>query len=450
MALFMEAAARAEQRLNVVLIMADDLNCDVGCYAHPLVKTPHVDRLAARAARFERAYCQYPVCNPSRVSMLSGCRPTTTRVIDNVTPSRAHLRDVVFLPQHFRQHGYRTCKVGKIFHTGDQFEDSPSWDIDVREQPTAKNPPAAQIIGRRAVDGMILDCDDADTWDGFVAQRGVELLDEAARRDQPFFVAIGFRRPHRPYIAPQPYHDLYPSSAIPPLMEPPEHLASIPRLALTYRCGDERLDERRRPDIAGSYYASVSFMDAQLGLVLDAIDRRQLWANTVVVFVSDHGYHLGDHGGLWHKMTLFENCARVPLLIAAPGRSPSVAKQVVELIDLYPTLCELCQLDPPDGLEGMSLAPLLVDPNQPIKPAAFTVVCRNMMGNGNQLDPRQMGRSVRTDRWRYTLWFDGGEELYDHHADPREFQNLAQRPELAEVVAEHRKLLAELETQSNP
>ncbi len=298
-------AAAAEQRLNVVLICADDLNVDLGCYGHPLVKSPNIDRLASRGVRFERAYCQYPVCNASRTSFLSGRRPKTTGVIDNVTPPRTHLGDAVFLPQHFRQNGYKTLKVGKIFHTGDEFEDPRSWDIDIREDRTAKNPPDEQIVARRGEHGIVLECDDLATWDGLVASRGVAMLDEAASGGAPFFLAIGFRRPHAPYIAPRRFHEFYPESLVPPLREPAEHLSAIPPIALTYRRGAERMNDSDRPDVVGAYWASISFMDAQLGRVLDAIDRRRLWKNTVVVFMSDHGYHLGEHGGLWHKMTLF-------------------------------------------------------------------------------------------------------------------------------------------------
>jgi iduronate 2-sulfatase len=442
LALANEASAAA--RRNVIFICADDLNADLGCYGNRLVQSPNIDRLAARGVRFNRAYCQYPVCNASRTSFLSGRRPATTGIIDNATPPRTHLHDVVFLPQHFRMHGYRTMKVGKIFHTGDRFEDPLSWDIDVREGRQAKNPPAEQIVGRRGKHGIILNCDDAQTWDGYVARRGIEMLNESAAANQPFFLAIGFRRPHAPYIAPQHYHDLYPASAIPPLLEPHEHLAKIPKWALTYECGAERLTESERPDALGSYAASITFMDAQLGLILDAIDHRHLWDKTVVVFLSDHGYHLGEHGGLWHKMTAFEAGTRVPLIFAAPGQSSGIRSQLVELIDLYPTLCELCDLPKPDGLEGRSLVPVLRNSNEISKPAAFTVVARRGAGGGEKLDPARMGHSVRTARWRYTEWFDGTHELYDYDSDLYEYRNLANDPAHSQSVAELARLLSSL------
>ena len=428
------ASAAAAPRVNVILICADDLNTDLGCYGHPLVKSPAIDRLAARAVRFDHAYCQYPVCNPSRTSFLSGRRPTTTRVIDNVTPPRTHQPGVVFLPEHFRRLGYRTIKVGKIFHTGERFEDAASWDVDIREDRTAKNPPAEQIAGHRGRGGIVLDAPDDATWDGLVARRTIELLDEASQGEQPYFLAVGFRRPHTPYIA--------------PLVEPVEHLAGIPRIALTYELGAERLTAADRPETAAAYYASLSFMDAQVGHLLDEIDRRQLWASTVVIFLSDHGYHLGEHGGLWHKMTLFEESTRVPLLIAAPQRQAGVCSRVVELIDLYPTLCDLCGLEPAAGLEGASLAPWLTDPQGPRDRGALTIVSHDNAGAGQPLDPAKLGRSLRTDRWRYTEWFDGSRELYDHDADPHEYHNLAGEADWAEKVAELSARIKEIESRA--
>ena len=440
------ASAASAPRINVILICADDLNTDLGCYGHPLVKSPAIDRLAARAVRFDHAYCQYPVCNPSRTSFLSGRRPATTRVIDNVTPPRTHQPDVVFLPEHFRQNGYRTIKVGKIFHTGDKFEDAASWDVDIREDRTAKNPPDEQIAGHRGSGGIVLDAADDATWDGHVARRAIELLDEASQGDQPYFLAVGFRRPHTPYIAPRRYHERYPATSIAPLVEPVEHLAGIPRIALTYELGAERLTAADRPETAAAYYASLSFMDAQVGHLFDEIDRRQLWGNTAVVFLSDHGYHLGEHGGLWHKMTLFEESTRVPLVIAAPDRQAGVCSRVVELIDLYPTLCDLCGLEPAAGLEGASLAPWLADPQRPRDRGALTVVSHDNAGAGQPLDATKMGRSLRTDRWRYTEWFDGSRELYDHDADSREYHNLAGDANWAEKVAELSARIKEIES----
>ncbi len=428
-------------RLNVLFIVADDLNNNLGCYGHRLVQSPNIDRLATRGVRFDRAYCQYPVCNPSRTSFLSGRHPDTTGIVDNVTPTRTFLKDTVFLPQYFRQQGYLTLKVGKIFHTGDAFEDPRSWDEDLRETTHAKNPPASQIVRRQGQGGVVLKAADEDTWDGLVARQAVERMDKAVRQGKPFFLAVGFRRPHTPYIAPQKYFDMYPPQDILLPTEPPEHLQGIPPIALTYKSGGKPLTNQRRETMA-AYYASISFMDAQVGVLLNALDRGRLWEKTVVVFMSDHGYHLGEHGGLWHKMSLFEESARVPLLVAVPGRKANTACQrLVELVDLFPSLTELCGLTTPAGLEGTSLVPLLDDPTRSWKKAAFSVVSRAIVNGTQRLDPTKMGRSLRTERYRYTEWFEGSAELYDHVKDPQEFQNLAKDPRHAKTVAELKQLL---------
>ncbi len=424
-------------KLNVIFIMADDLNNALGCYGHAGVKSPHIDRLAARGVRFDRAYCNYPVCNASRVSLLSGRRPDTTGVVDNATPTRAVLGDTVMLPEHFRRNGYTALKVGKIYHTGERFEDERSWDRDVREDARAKNP-AKELITYQRGPIKIVRAKDEEIWDGVVATQAIEWLDEMAQGDKPFFLAVGFRRPHTPYISPESYFRPFDTSHFQPLLGPEKHLAGIPRLALTYNLGQERFPVENPGEMTAAYHASVTFMDAQLGRVLDAVDRLKLWDNTVVLFTSDHGYHLGEHGGLWHKMCLFEETARVPLIVAAPGRGKGAAtSRLAELVDLYPSLCKLCGLTPPDGLEGDSFVPLLSRPDAPGKEVAYTVVSRGYKEKavGGKLDPNVMGRSMRTARWRYTLWPDGTAELYDHDADPHEWSNLAGDSTFQEVVA---------------
>lgn len=435
--------ASKPRRLNVLFVMADDLNCSLGCYGAAGVKSPNIDRLAARGLRFDRAYCNYPVCNASRTSLMSGRRPDTTGVVDNITPTRAVLGDVVMLPEHFRHNGYTARKVGKIYHTGPQFEDERSWDEDVREDSRAKNPANEWITYERGPI-KIVNAKDEEVWDGVVATQAVEWLDEMAASDRPFFLAVGFRRPHTPYISTEKYFHQFDPTMFHPLLGPPEHLPRIPRLALTYLLGQQAFPTEKPGEMMAAYHASITFMDAQLGRVLDALDRLQLWDNTVVLFTSDHGYHLGEHGGLWHKMCLFEETARVPLIVAAPecvrGEATS---RLAELVDIYPSLCELCDLRLAGGLEGDSFVPLLHDPNSPGKRVAHTVVSRGYERNaaGGSLDPKVMGRSVRTDRWRYTLWPDGTAELYDHHADPHEWNNLAHDEKLGDVVAEHQALL---------
>ncbi len=293
---------------------------------------------------------------------------------------------------------------------------------------------------------MVLDADDADTWDGKVARRAAERIEEAARSGRPFYIAAGFRRPHTPYIAPRKYFDLYPPERMTWPAEPPGHLAGIPPIALTYPPGAPTLPEARRAGVMSAYFASISFMDAQVGVLLDAIDRLKLWDRTVVVFQSDHGYHLGEHGGLHHKMTLFEEGVRVPLIVAAPGvKAGSSSSRLVELVDLFPTLADLCGLEPPGDLEGTSFRPLLVDPNRPWKTGAFAVVGRHGTpekgGNSAKLDVNYLGRTVRTERWRYTEWPNGSAELYDQDADPREYANLADRPQFAATRSELKALL---------
>lgn len=427
-------AAQPEPAIkNVILICADDLNCDLSCYQRGVAPTPSIDRLAARGVVFERAYCQYPVCNPSRTSFLSGRRPTTSRVVDNETPARSRLPSAPFLAESFRKNGFRTMKVGKITHTGDRFEDPASWEIDIREDKTAKNPPKNQVIGTRGRHGIVLSADDDKTWDGSVARRACAYLDDRADKPQPFFLAVGFRRPHSPYIAPKRYHDLVPAAKVPVLDDPPAHRSGIPRIALSYHFHIERLPAEDRAETAAAYYASIAFMDAQLSLLLDRIDLLNLWSNSVVIFLGDHGYHLGEHGGLWHKMSLFEESARVPLIIAAPGIRPARCPNVVELLDLYPTLIDLFKQTNPPGLEGKSLRPCLESPQVDREWSAVTVVSRKSLGDG-RLDPDYMGQSLRTNRYRYTVWPDGSRELYDHQVDPREHRNLINDPSMKSTV----------------
>jgi iduronate 2-sulfatase len=430
-------------RPNVLFIMADDLNNDLRCYGCAAVHSPQIDRLAARGVRFDRAYCNYPVCNASRSSLLSGRLPDTTHIVDNATPPRSVLGDTVFLPEHFRLNGYTTLKVGKIYHTGDKFEDERSWDRDVREDARSKNP-APELLVRHDGPIKIVRARDDEIWDGIVARQAVKWLDEVSRNGKPFFLAVGFRRPHTPYISPEKYFALYDVAKLHPRSGPESHLANVPKLALTYRLGQEAFPTKNSGEMMAAYYASLSFMDAQVGVVLDAVDRLKLWENTVVIFTSDHGYHLGEHGGLWHKMCLFEETARVPLVVAAPGRSKgAVSPRLVELVDLYPSLCDLCGLPAPAGLEGESFVPLLDQPDRPGKTAVLTVVSRGfkVKAAGGKLDPNVMGRSVRTERWRYTVWPDGTSELYDHDADPHEWTNLASDERHLREIAELRALV---------
>lgn len=420
---------------NVLLIMSDDLNNDLGAYGHSVVKTPNLDRLRLRSVRFDKAYCQFPLCGPSRVSMLTGLRPDTTQVFDLKTNFRDMIPTVTTLPELFKNAGYFSARVGKIFHYGvpgqigtNGMDDPQSWNqvINPRGRDKDEEDILINLTPKRGLGAALawLEAEgtDDEQTDGMIANEAVKLIE--ANKDKPFFIAAGFFRPHCPYVAPKKYFDLYPVESIVLPKEPPEHFKNIPKAALWTDPLYWGLDPGQRKQVIRAYYASISFMDAQVGKLLDALDKNALWENTVVVFASDHGYLLGEHGQ-WMKYSLFEESARVPLMISAPGARGNgrSSGRVVELIDLYPTLATLCGVTPPAYLRGKDLTPLLNDPSHAWEGAAYTQV----LGAGG----KYMARSVRTERWRYTEWGDGGShgvELYDHNKDPQEYNNLATDP----------------------
>jgi iduronate 2-sulfatase len=436
--------AQQARRPNVLFIMADDLNNDLGTYGHPLVKTPNLDRLAARGLRFDRAYTQFPLCSPSRVSLLTGLRPDTTRVLELQTDFRTVLPDVVTLPQMFRGQGYFVARVGKIYHYGNPgqigtsgLDDPASWEvfvnprgIDKDEETQLTNFTPARGLGSALAYYASPAADEAHT-DGMVAAETIALLEK--QTDRPFFIGAGFYRPHCPFIAPRKYFDLYPLDRIPAPATSPASKA--PAAAWFTNPPHWGIGEHDQRETVRAYYASISFLDANVGRLLDALDRLRLTDNTIVVFVSDHGYHLGEHGQ-WMKQTLFERSARAPLIVAGPGiaakgRSTS---RVVEFLDIYPTLAGI---RPPQGLHGRSLTPLLRNPNAKWDHPALTQVRRGPAA------ATFMGYSIRTDKWRYTEW-DGGKrgvELYDEVSDPGEANNLADDPARRKVVADMRRLL---------
>jgi len=438
-------------RTNVLFIVADDLNNALRCYGNRVVQTPNLDRLARRGVLFERAYCQYSLCQPSRVSFLSGLRPETTKVWTLETPTRQHIGDAVMLPELFRKNGYFTAHAGKVYHTGEACEDPRSWDEEVRE--SGKFPPPQEVLrGGRAngpkghsFDWMILKTDDADMPDGKVARKSVEWMEQLARDRKPFFLGVGFRRPHAPYAAPRKYFELYPPEKMPLPKTSPEDFQRIPPAALNHEPPDEPMSDAEVRQYLAAYYACTTFVDAQVGVLMEAMDRLRLWDNTVVVFFGDNGYHLGEHGGMWHKNSLYEESARIPLIVAAPGgramgkRSP----RLVELVDLYPTLAELCGLPAPANLEGTSFVPLLDHPKRSWKLGAFTLQGRGKERTEAAKEIEFVGKSVRTERWRYTEWDEGrqGVELYDERKDPRELKNLAENPKFAKTRAELQQLL---------
>ena len=447
-----QPAGRAPRRPNVLFIAADDLNNDLGCYGNTLVKSPNLDRLARRGVTFDRAYCQFPLCSPSRSSLMTGLLPDTTRVYDLRKHFRETLPDVVTLPQIFRRNGYVAARVGKIYHYGNPgdigtagLDDAPSWDVainprgvDKDEEPAVTNHTPGRGLGS-ALAFHASPAPDEEHTDGKVAAETIKLLE--ANRDKPFFIAAGFYRPHCPYIAPQKYFDLYPIEKIAARRAPAEELQGLLPSAVWMRPPHFGLGEQQQREAIRAYYASISFLDAQVGKVLDALDRLKLADSTIVVFWSDHGYLLGEHGQ-WMKQTLFEGSARAPAIIAAPGAAAKggTSGRTIELLDFYPTLADLCGLaGAPANLAGRSLRPLLKDPKAAWDKPALTQVRR-----GNDA-AAIMGYSVRDERWRYTEWDEGrrGAELYDEAGDPRELRNLAGDPRQAKTVGRMKRLLAE-------
>ncbi|MEW6305257.1 MAG: sulfatase [Verrucomicrobiota bacterium] len=445
--LLVGAPSFAAEKLNVLFIAVDDMNNDLGCYGHPLVKSPNIDRLAARGTRFDRAYCQFPLCSPSRTSLMTGLRPNTTQVYDLRKHFREVIPDVVTLPQMFVNNGYFAARVGKIYHYGNPgdigtsgLDDPKSWNQVVN--PRGRDKDEENLIinhtPKRGLGSSLslwkADGTDEEQTDGKVAQEVIKLMEQS--KDKPFFIAAGFYRPHCPYVAPKKYFDLYPLNKI---TVPDTSLAWVeqvpkPALASTTPWPWFGVTEQQAREAKQAYYATISFVDTQIGKLLDALERLKLADKTVVVFWSDHGYHLGFHG-LWMKQSVFEESARAPLIIAAPGQKAKGkgSSRTVEFVDIYPTLADLAGLTPPKNLAGKSLRPLLDNPSAPWTKPAHTQVWRGAYP----------GYSVRTERYRYTEW-DGGKqgvELYDYDKDPLERKNVANDPQYAAARAEMQALL---------
>ncbi|MFZ5829904.1 MAG: sulfatase [Planctomycetota bacterium] len=459
------AQARAADRPNVLFLMADDLNNSLGCYGHSLIRTPNLDKLAARGVRFDRAYCQFPLCGPSRNSMLTGLYPNSTGILANAQIFRQTIPKQVSLPQAFRREGYFAGRIGKLYHynvptsIGTNGHDDPgSWELELNPAGCDRLEEEPHIFSLRpgnfggTLSWYASPKSDQYHTDGLMAADAEWVLERCARqKDRPFFLAVGFYRPHTPYVSPKTYFEHYPEAEMPVVQGVKEDQADIPAPALmSYKKEQDQLTDELRRQCVQAYFASIEFMDAQVGRVLDTLDRLGLAENTIVVFTSDHGYHLGEHG-LWQKQSLFEESSRVPLIIAAPTAAKgAVAEAPVGLVDLYPTLTELCGVTAPKNLQGQSLATMLKEPNSPGRGYAISQVLRagrkeaaqsgGFGGRGGLF-----GFTIRTPRWRYTEWGEGesGRELYDHQSDPRELTNLADAPQHAGVVAELSKQLRE-------
>ena len=442
--------ANAADRPNVLLIMADDFRNFGGAFTSEAVKTPNLDRLRARGTTFERAYVQYPVCNASRTSMMTGLRPEQTGVVGNDTLFRQFLPDIVTMPQLCKEAGWQTHAFGKLYHLGGgkDLAKRAQWMDSDRSWNTARSFEATitgkrMIEGRNVTDGALKWCawgaadgGDEDQPDGQIAAATVAMIGELG--DTPWFIGCGFMKPHDPFIAPKEYFDLYPGEDLTPWTDPAD-MTPAPANAIGFGGYGEafgKLTDQEWLELFRAYLACTSFMDAQLGHVLDALDEGKLWDRTLVIFVGDHGYHTGERKW-WNKNTLFERSCRAPMIIAAPGMEGGrTSDSLVEFTDVYSTVAEFCGLKMPHETPGVSLHPILEDSTATIKDTAFTLVTRG---------PGLYAQSVRTERWRFTLWSDGQTELYDHESDPEEIHNVAaQNPEIVTKLTETIQTLPKL------
>lgn len=464
---------------NVLFIASDDLSSALNAFGNPAVHTPNFDRLAKMGLVFNRAYNQSPLSGPSRASIMTGYRPDRIGVHDLNGKFRDAIPDAVTLPELFKKNGYYTCRIGKIYHAGVPSEiglpgsdDPQSWTVTYN--PVGRDKTDEGDLMGNVVLGtwLALDCNDNEMTDGISANLAISILRSRysnvgsayggpARKDapprragQPFFMAVGFYRPHIPYIAPKKYFDMYPNVKVPEKLE--EEWATKPALARNVTPWNAGASEEECKDAIRAYYASISFIDAQMGKLLDALEELDLIDNTIIVFWSDHGYMLGEHG-LWQKQNLFESTARQPLMIYAPGYSQGrVCNGIVEMLDIYPTVAEIAGLQAPDELDGRSLVKLLKDPSAEWDYPAFTQQARTLISQGsstfrmggsslfsfnpmlNDRNTTVFGRTIRVDRYRYTEWNEGldGVELYDYQNDPEEHINQADNPHYKNIVTE--------------
>lgn len=447
----------ADKPYNVLFIISDDLTATaLSCYGNQVCQTPHIDSIAARGTRFTHAYCQATYCGPSRASFMSGYYPHATKAFGYVSP-RSYIGDRPTWAQHFKNQGYYSARVSKIYHMGvpgdiekgnDGTDDpaswterfnspGPEWAAPGKGETLENNPDGKKpAVGGNTFVVVEADGSDLVHSDGKTARKAVELIEK--HKEEPFFMGVGFVRPHVPFVAPATY--------FPPFLPYSRHILpekvdgdwdDIPQLGINYKTSlNMKMDVRRQKKAVGGYLASVAYMDAQVGKVLEAVKRSGLEDRTIVIFTSDHGYHLGEHD-FWAKVSLHEESAAVPLIISVPGKQPAVCNSMVELLDLYPTISSLCGLKIPTGIQGKDLSPLLDDPGQRVRDTAFSVDPRN---KGNR------GFLLRDERWAYIQYKEdasGGIELYDMQKDPRQFTNLAEHPEHRLTVTVFREKLAE-------
>ena len=453
---------------NVLFIVVDDLRPTLGCYGDPISVTPSLDALAQRGIRFDRAYCQQAVCSPSRTSVLTGLRPDSTKVYDLQKNFRDTVPDVVTLPQHFKAHGWQSEAIGKVYHSK-ALDDEQSWSAPwrygkgaywqhaeneilikgLREEAAQKGLTGEQLA--RASRGPAWEwapVEDDAYPDGRTADMARQRLRAFAESGQPFFLAVGFLRPHLPFCAPRQYWDLYDHETLPlalnrtrPVDAPSWSLTNWGELRSYHDIPPRgKVDAETERNLVHAYYACVSYVDALIGSLVQTLDETGLSENTIIVLWSDHGWKLGEYG-CWSKHTNVELDTRVPMLIVAPGEHPRgvTTKALVELVDIYPTLCELAEVSLPEHLEGTSLAPLLENPGRDWASAAFSQYPRTARIDGKNV--RLMGDSMRTDRYRFTRWRHRDDpsqvaavELYDHQVDPGETRNLSGDPDHAELI----------------
>jgi iduronate 2-sulfatase len=428
----------AEKPMNVLFITIDDLRPELASYKTDGILTRHIDRLAARGLQFNAAYCQYPVCNPSRSSFLTGLRPDELGILSNKVALRKKWPDLVTLPQLFRNNGYFTAGLGKLLHLGTDAEGRPTlFRDDASFEYSFKalgNSPAIgrEGEGRKLGDGTVnwaqwlaAEGGDEAQPDGMLAADAVRVLEE--NHDKPFFIGVGFHKPHDPFFAPKEYFEFYPLDQM-QLAKEPNDRSPLLKYAIPGAYNFETFTDKDRREFKRAYHACTTFVDAQVGKVLDAMDRLQLWGNTVVVLLGDHGYHLGEHEW-WNKVTVFDIGARVPLVIWVPESEGMGAETeaIVELLDLYPTLIDLCNLQPSHKLQGEPLRPIVENPSTRWQKPAYTQVTRSQVG---------MGYSVRYGDWRLTQWGAdgaGGVELYQVVEDQEGYYNHANDPEYAAI-----------------